>query len=593
MFSKYPQLLRKSLSSLIQAQYGFDGPVVVERPRDRSKGDWASPIALMLAKQGFSGGPMEIAQAIAGTWNAHEEYSSVARCAVAAPGFLNFSVPESVLVGFVAAATDPAYGKQSSNGTSVIVEFSSPNIAKEMHVGHLRGTVTGPAISNILETRGHKVIRASHLGDWGKQFGILIDQYVSEYGEDLAAVKTLTVPELERMYVKWNTENKTNEDRHAAARQWLVKLQAGDAFAYTAWKSFCTVSMANFERLYARLGVSFTEGAVRGESSYNNDLPGVVELAKARGAVDGESLPDGSRPIVLPLDEYGIKTPMMVRKADGGYLYHTTDLATIAYRKKEYDKPTGTLVGVRYIVGSEQTLHFKQLFAGARKVGLLSDVEASQWRHVPYELILGEQGKKFSTRNGSAIRLEELLDRAISYAVEVTKEKNPDLGESEVREIAERIGVGSLKFFILAQNRNTSFVFDWDRVLDVHGNSAAYLLYTHARIVSLLEKTDEYNNVSDSDAGMFVAESKPIRDLLVEMHTFDFTLDAAARDDAPNILCAYALDLAGLMTTMYHEKHIGSLPDAERGFRRAVLQAADAVLMRSLQLLGIETVDRI
>lgn len=603
MFFDYPQTLKQALADLIFQVYAVKIEPVLTRPKNMEHGDWASPVALSLqSRLNDKTSPLLVAEELAKVWKQNAETTALAQVETAAPGFLNFRLPDAELVAQTQQIIQQEnYGVKAPKAETILVEFSSPNIAKQMHVGNLRSTIIGPALANLYQTQGYQVIRASHPGDWGKQFGILIDQYVLTYGQDLTAAKNLTLPELENLYVTWNQENKENPERQKSARNWLVQLQSGDNFATELWIKFSALSQIEVQKIYDRLGVYFSPDAVKGESFYHERLAGLILLAEKHGAVPGEVSLDGGRPIILPLDEYGIKTPVMLRKGDGAYLYHTTDLAAIEYRKAKYDQPAGTLAGVKYVVANEQTLHFQQLFAAAQKIGLLTSEEASRWEHIKFGFVLGEQGNKFSTRDGNAIKLQALLDRAVAYAKELTKEKNADLPDEELDEIAEIIGIGSLIFSDLQQNRQSDIIFDWDKILDFSGHSAVYILYTLARLKSLKQKVQaQYPDLSQSfemsatEVNLLgLPENAALRSLAVTLHYWPMILTQAANESAPHILAQYLLDLAGQATKAYHEKQLVGLDSAEAKFSLNFFEATIKLLESGLKLLGLKTVKRL
>lgn len=567
----YPHIIAEKLQTLAP-----DARSVVEIPKHPEHGDWATPIAMHLAKTEKQA-PAEIARELANTWNA--EFKAIAHASAHESGFVNFTIPNERLAALIVS---PLSDVKSKNGT-VLIEYSSPNVAKRMHVGHMRSTIVGAALANTYEACGYDVIRASHPGDWGTQFGMIIAEYVDIHGEHIEKLESMTVSDIESTYVERRKKDKENADSARMSRAWTKKLQSGDTFAISAWKKIIEISESSFKNVYDALRISFD--IVRGESEYRDMLPNIVEQAIAHGAVEGEEHPDGGHPIILSLDEYGVETPMIVKKSDGGYVYHTTDLAAIAYRKETYPN----LAGVRYVVGAEQKLHFKQLFAGARKMGLLSDAEAKNWKHVPLGMITGETGKKFSTRSGDAVVLDELLERAEQYAYDIVSEKNPDMNETKKREIANAIGLSGLIFTVLKQSRESSISFDWDRMLDVSGDGAGYVLYTRVRLLSLF-KTYEYERTVDSISES-VLESPHMRAIAILIHRLPFVLESACAEDAPNMLARWLLDVSDAVTGMYHAERLNDMVDAEREMYLHVLHAAYRSIDAVCGILHMQTVD--
>jgi arginyl-tRNA synthetase len=387
---------------------------------------------------------------------------------VAGAGFINFRLKPAFVAEQLALAETPRVTKSKT----IVIDFSAPNIAKPMHVGHIRSTIIGDCLARVARFLGHRVITDNHIGDWGTQFGMLIVGW-KKFRND-AAVQTDPIAELVRLY-KYVNER---EELRGEAKSELVKLQQGDEENRAIWQRFIELSEAEFNRIYQRLGVRFDH--TLGESFYNNSLPALVEDLKNRGLA---TLSDGAWCVFL--SQPGLpKTPFIVQKSDGAFNYATTDLATLKYRVEHFRADE-----ILYVVGMPQTDHFKQLFATARRWGF----DKVELRHVAFGSVLGEDGKLLRTRTGDIIRLGDLLDEAEERALAVVTEKNPELPEDVRRQIARAVGVGAVKYADLSQNRTTDYIFSWSKMLAMNGNTAPYLQYAYVRVQSIFRKAGEAN----------------------------------------------------------------------------------------------------
>jgi len=419
---------------------------------------------------------------------------------IAGAGFLNFRLKTDVLAQALADAleSESVFLERAAQPRTVVVDFSSPNVAKPMHVGHIRSTTLGDCLTRTLRLLGHRVITDNHLGDWGTQFGMLLVGWKREL--DHAALQTDAVGEMERLYKKISAECKENAATLEAARQELVKLQAGDAENLAIWREMIALSQVQFDAIYGRLGVKFDQ--TLGESFYNPRLKDLVADLVAKG-IARES--DGAQVIFFD-DIPALKgTPALVQKSDGGFNYTTTDLATLAYRLETWQPDE-----IIYVTDGRQQLHFQQLFAAFRKWQTCSRVcenadratpdraftsaatapESMKLAHVWFGSILGEDGKPFKTRSGETIKLADLLDEAEERALKVVTEKNPNLPDTERKEIARVVGLGAVKYADLLPNRQSDYVFSWDKMLALNGNTAPYLQYAYARIKSIFRKSE-------------------------------------------------------------------------------------------------------
>jgi arginyl-tRNA synthetase len=457
----------------------------------------------------------------------------------------------------------------------VVIDYSSPNLAKEMHVGHLRSTVIGDALARVLRFVGHKVVAQNHVGDWGTQFGMLTAS-MDEAGTDDAS--NVALADLEVFYR--NAKKRFDEDPAFAnrARDYVVKLQGGDPRVLELWKRFLDVSMTHCEEIYRQLNVGLTRADVHGESAYNDDLPVVVADLQAKGLAVTS---DGAQ--VVFLSEFsgkdGEPAAYIVQKQDGGYLYSTTDLAATRYR-------VGTLKADRalYVVDARQKLHFQQVFSVARQAGYVPP--EVQLEHVGFGVVLGDDGKPFKTRSGDTVKLAELLAEATQRAFNLVSEKSPELPEADRRAIAQVVGIGAIKYFDLARNRSTDYVFDWASMLSFEGNTAPYLQYAYTRVQSVLRRA----NASDVDATVSLVEPAE-RQLALQLARFSDAVLAVAQDALPNYLCAYLYDLAAVLMRFYEACPVLSATGETRTSRLQLCRLTADTLRTGLGLLGIDVLE--
>lgn len=507
---------------------------------------------------------------------------------VSGPGFLNVTISDETAWRQVAArlASDRLGVGKPELGRRTVVDYSAPNIAKEMHVGHLRTTIIGDSLARVLGFLGAEVIRQNHLGDWGTQFGMLI-QYLDEHSEaawhrDDLIPGTSAVSVLDALYKAARHEFDADAAFADRSRARVVALQSGDEATLATWRDIVAESEQSFRDIYGRLGVLLTPDDSVGESFYNPMLADTItELVEAGIAVDS----DGAL-VVFSAEARGpdgAPVPLMVRKRDGGYGYDTTDLATIRYRLRDI-KATRLL----YVTDSRQALHFRLIFEVARRAGwLTNDADAV---HVPYGTVLGPDGRPFKTRAGGTVRLMDLLDDAVARARDVVGEKNPDLHDAELDRIAETAGIGAVKYADLSTSRLKDYAFDVDRMVSFTGNTGVYLQYAHARIQSILRKA------GDASAAPAIDHTLPLepaeRALSLELDDYATTLAEVSRTLEPHRLCGYLYDLARDFTTFYETCPVLTAPDPVRGNRLALCQLTARTLHHGLGLLGITAPDR-
>ncbi|MBD8213279.1 arginine--tRNA ligase [Erwinia persicina] len=499
---------------------------------------------------------------------------------IAGPGFINiFLAPEWLSTQIDSVLAAPKLGVAPVEPQTVVIDYSAPNVAKEMHVGHVRSTIIGDAAVRTLEFLGHNVIRANHVGDWGTQFGMLIaflEKQQNEQHEEIA------LADLEVFY----REAKRTYDEDPAfaerARGYVVKLQGGDEYCRKMWKRLVDITMAQNQLIYNRMNVTLTRNDVMGESLYNDMLPGIVADLKAKGlAVESEGA------TVVFLDEYKNKEgePMgvIIQKKDGGYLYTTTDIACAKYRYETLKADR-----VLYYIDSRQHQHLMQAWTIVRKAGY---VPASiPLEHHMFGMMLGKDGKPFKTRAGGTIKLSDLLDEAIERATKLVSEKNPDMPADELKALANIVGIGAVKYADLSKSRTTDYIFDWDNMLAFEGNTAPYMQYAYTRVLSVFRKAgiDEHG-ITGATA---IAEDREAA-LAVRLLQFEETITQVARDGMPHVMCSYLYDLAGLFSGFYEHCPILTAEDEatkQSRLRLALLTAK--TLKQGLDTLGIETVER-
>ncbi len=572
------KILEQKLQEAVSAVLGDAGAAaILVRPcPDPKFGDYQTNALMALAKARKMN-PRQLASQVAAKLDLSQWCEPVE---VAGAGFLNFRLRASAFAQALgeAAGGGSLFFQKTSEPRSVIIDFSSPNAAKPMHVGHIRSTILGEALARILRLLGHHVITDNHIGDWGTQFGKLLVGWKSHL--DPEGLRADPIAEMERLYKLVNAQCESDAQVLERARQELVKLQAGDEENLRLWREMIALSQSQFDRVYARLGVKFDY--TLGESYYNPMLKKVVDELTERGLAE---LSDGAM-VVSFKDIPELKDhPAMVRKSDGGFNYTTTDLATLLFRWE------GGTWSVRpneiiYVTGAPQLLHFRQLFAVFRRWHPEAKVKLA---HVWFGSVMGEDGKPFKTRSGDTVRLEDLLDEAEERALKVVAEKNPDLDPAQQREIARVVGLGAIKYADLAQNRQSDYVFSWDKMLALQGNTAPYLLYAYTRIRSIFRKSGESVTGGASE---FVLTAPEELALARHLLNFGMVLDAVVEDYRPNFLCEYLYELAGHYARFYENCPVLKAEGVARATRLALCEVTGRVLKQGLDVLGIETTEQ-
>ncbi len=570
-------LLVSRFSEALDKLGAENAPVPVARSSRPEFGEYQFNGAMALAKQ-LRQKPRDIAEKIVELVNLDDVASKLE---VAGPGFINVHLSDAWLANQCEQAlNDPRMGVAKDAEQTIVVDYSSPNLAKEMHVGHLRTTIIGDAVVKVLEFLGHKVIRQNHMGDWGTQFGMLL-AHLSDKLENQMAETALS--DLEDFYREAKVRFDEEEGFADRAREYVVRLQGGDEQCLKLWDQFIDISIKHSEEVYDKLNVSLTREDIMGESAYNDDLANVVADLKEKGIVVEDQ---GAQVAFLSelADKEGKPAVYIVQKSGGGYLYSTTDLAAIRYRcgKLQADR---TLI----LTDARQALHFKQTEIVARKAGFISDEQT--YEHCPFGMMLGSDGKPFKTRTGGTVKLVELLDEAVERAGKLISERDTDLSEAELKEVADKVGIGAVKYADLSKNRTTDYVFNWDTMLSFEGNTAPYLQYAYTRVQSIFRKSGIA--VADLPGAMRFTE-KQEHALAVLLLQFEEVIGVVSREATPHVLCTYLYDVASAFMSFYEACPI--LKDGiEEDVRDSRLELAALVaktLEQGLSLLGIETLEK-
>ena len=519
----------------------------------------------------------------------HLDLSGIAdNIELAGPGFINIHLDKKWLATQLAkTSNDEKLGvaqrgeTEEDKSQTVVVDYSAPNLAKEMHVGHLRSTIIGDAVVRALEFRGDKVIRQNHMGDWGTQFGMLLAHLSDKLNANEVAETALS--DLENFYREAKVRFDNEEGFADRARGFVVKLQGGDKDCLVLWKLFIDISIAHSEDIYQKLNVTLTRDDIMGESAYNPDLPVVVDELMTKGIAE---VSEGAKVVFINemANKDGEAPVFIIQKTGGGYLYATTDLSACRYRTSE-------LKADRIIIFTDarQSLHFKQVEIVSRKAGLLPDHVG--YDHCPFGMMMGDDGKPFKTRTGGTIKLAELLDEAIVRAKDVIKEKNPDYSEDKLNEIANKVGIGAVKFADLSKNRTSDYIFNWKTMLSFEGATAPYLQYAYSRIQSIFTKAEIEQANFNADITIIEPQEKALALKLLQLEE---VIDAVISESMPNLLCNYLYELASLYMTFYE-----ACPILKEGIDNDIKQSRLALclnisktLKQGLDILGIDVMDR-
>ena len=496
---------------------------------------------------------------------------------IAGPGFINITLKND----YIADCLKDCLDKPTVQSNIVVVDYSAPNLAKEMHVGHLRSTIIGDAIARTLEYQGHQVIRQNHMGDWGTQFGMLIAELELQLSQGEQA--ELALSDLEVFYQQSKKHFDADPDFADTARAYVVKLQSGDANCLKLWQQFIDVSVAHNSEIYKQLNVGLTAEHIKPESAYNDDLQMIVEdLIQKQLAIES----DGAKVVFLNelADKNGDPSPMIVQKSGGGFLYATTDLAALKYRAD-----TLNVDRVLYFIDARQSLHMKQVFATSRKANYVSDSVSLE--HHAFGTMMGSDGKPFKTRTGGTVKLADLLVEAVERAEKLVREKNSDLNEEEITTIARKVGIGAVKYADLSKTRTNDYIFDWNSMLSFEGNTAPYLQYAYTRIYSIFRKADI--QLEDFSAKLIIAQTQE-KQLALKLLQFNEVINQVAIDCYPHSLCNYLYELSSLFMTFYEHCPIlksDIAPEIEQS-RLQLCAYSASILDKGLDLLGIETMEK-
>jgi arginyl-tRNA synthetase len=568
----FQRLLSSKLSETLRT-LGLPETGDVSIATDSSFGDYQTNAALILAKQRKEN-PREVANRIVEAWSTDD---LTEKPSVAGAGFVNFRLlPEAVARQANALRQDERLGvEKTASPHRVVIDFGSPNVAKPMHVGHIRSTVLGDALARIAEFLGHDVIRDNHIGDWGTQFGMVI--YGWKNFLDREALVRDPIAELVRIYKEANERCAADPAVREACRQELVRLQAGDAENLSIWQQSVDLSLKEFARTYEVLGIHYD--IQRGESFYNDRLAGVVERLLKSGIAE---ISEGAVVVFFrDIPELADK-PCIIRKQDGGFNYATSDIATVDYRINDLQRDT-----VWYVVGAPQTLHFKEIFEIARREGYTAD-----FRHIPFGSILGKDRKLMKTRSGENVPLSELLGEARTRARQIIDQKATDLSADEKDEIAGIIGIGAIKYADLSQSRMTDYVFAWDKMLSFQGNTAPYLLNAYVRIRSIFRKAAaEGVSLAGVGADLVLADSSELA-LAKKVTQFAEIVTQILNDFRPNLLANYLFELANAFHAFYESCPILKSDEPARSSRLALAELTSRVLKKGLELLGINVPEK-
>ncbi|CAK4067130.1 arginine--tRNA ligase [Vibrio sp. 16] len=571
-------LINDKVSQALEAAGAPAGsPAAVRQSAKPQFGDYQANGVMGVAKK-LGTNPREFAQKVLDVLDLD---GIASKTEIAGPGFINIFLSEEFLAKQAESAlADARLGVAKEEQQTIVADYSAPNVAKEMHVGHLRSTIIGDAVVRTLEFLGHKVIRANHIGDWGTQFGMLIanlERVQKESGE-----VSMELSDLEAFYRESKKLYDEDEEFALRARNYVVKLQSGDEYCAEMWKKLVDVTMVQNQRNYDRLNVSLTRDDVMGESMYNDMLPGIVADLKERGIAQED---DGAQ--VVFLEEYknkdGEAMGVIIQKRDGGFLYTTTDIACAKYRYETLGANR-----VLYFIDSRQHQHLMQAWTIVRKAGYVP--EEVSLEHHAFGMMLGKDGRPFKTRAGGTVRLADLLDEAEERAIKLIESKNADLDSEEKVKIANTVAMAAVKYADLSKHRTTDYVFDWDNMLAFEGNTAPYMQYAYTRVSSIFAKA----GISmDNLAGEIKVTEEKEKALIAKLLQFEEAVQSVAREGQPHIMCSYLFELAGQFSSFYEACPILNTEDESVKQSRLKLAALTAkTIKQGLSLLGIETLER-
>lgn len=572
-FATFEERLSDWTTETMKTVFGLEETGVklgVSPTNNEQFGDYQCNAAMELAKA-LKKAPRQIAQEF---MEKAEKPHYIEKMEIAGPGFINFFLSTEAVADYIESVKGDAHigVEQVGTGKTVVVDYSAPNVAKPMHIAHIRSTVIGNAIDRMYRFLGYHVIADNHVGDWGTQFGLMLIGYRAFVNEEALAASP--VEELERIYVASYNRSKEEPEWREKAKSELVKLQQGDPENRALWQKFIELSFVEFETIYNRLGIQFD--LYRGESFYNDRLPKIIEKLEAAGLAK-----ESEGALVCDLEDEGMPV-CIVRKSDGGYNYATTDLATVESRIEEFSPER-----IIYVTDERQQLHFRQFFAIAKKMGMVANLV-----HVWFGLMRLPEAT-ISTREGNIIKLAALLDEAEKRSLEMVKNSSPDMPEEQQKELARAIGIGAIKYTDLSQNPQSLITFTWEKALNMEGNSAPYLQYAYARISSVSDKYKALFPEADLSSYPIRLEHEIERRLAIKLTRFPAAIRSAAENYRPNILADYLYELAQVYSSFYQNVPFLKAEEGPRESRIRLCQSTARTLKQGLDLLGIETPERI
>ncbi|WP_431686818.1 arginine--tRNA ligase [Hahella sp. NBU794] len=573
------QLLEQKISAALHAAGAPEGSPAIVKPSGKPQfGDYQANGVMGVAKA-LKMNPRELATKVLDVLDLGDMAEKVE---IAGPGFINiFLSKDWMSQSLRQVLADPRLTiPLDSPKQTVVVDYSAPNLAKEMHVGHLRSTIIGDAVVRTLEFLGHRVIRQNHVGDWGTQFGMLL-AYMNKLKAENQQTLSMELADLENFYRQAKKLFDEDADFKAASHEYVVKLQSGDQECKSLWETFINVSLQHCEEVYERLNVSLSRADVMPESAYNEDLPNVINDLREKGVLTKS---DGAECVFM--EEFkgkeGKTLPLIVQKSDGAYLYATTDLAALRFRERVLKANR-----VLYFVDARQSMHLNQVYAAGRKAGFVSPDMSLE--HMAFGMVLGTDNKPYKTRDGGTVKLADLLTEAEGRAYALVKEKNPDMPEEELNSIAHVVGMASVKYADLSKNRASDYIFSFDSMLSFEGNTAPYLLYAYSRVVSIFKKGE----VGDLTLGGEIQVSEPTeRALAVKLLQLNEILHSVVSEGYPHLLCSYLYELSGEFSSFYEVCPVLKAEEPVRSSRLMLALLTAKTLKQGLDLLGIETLER-
>ncbi|MEJ6516133.1 MAG: arginine--tRNA ligase [Pseudomonadales bacterium] len=569
------KVLDQSITRALQLAGASDSSAVIKQSQKAEFGQYQANGVMGAAKK-LKMNPRELAAQVIEAL----DLPIAEKVEIAGPGFINIHLDaQAVAAALSKLHTDSMLGIEAPPRQSYVIDYSAPNLAKEMHIGHLRSTTMGDAAARILDFLGHDVTRANHVGDWGAQFGSLL-AYMDQL-EQSGEILSTELKDLEVFYKKASALFKSDEEFAIRARAYVVRLQSGDDRCLELWQQFISESINHCQGVYDKLNITLTRQDIKAESSYNDDLAVVVSELKDKGLLE---ISDGAKCVFL--EEFKGKDdkplPAIVQKSDGGYPYLASDIAALRYRSQTLNSDNAL-----YFIDARQRLHMRQLFAVSKAAGYLT--QSKVFKHLPFGVILKDDGTPFKTRDGADVKLIDVIDEAIERAFRLVTSKNPDLDETIRRNISEVVGVGAIKYAELSKNRTTDYIFDWDTMLSFEGNTAPYLQYAYTRIRSIFRRAEIDSTSLDSK----IVLQHPVEfALAVKLLQFPEAIDSVTDDFQANVLCNYLFEVSGQFMSFYEACPILNQDDEIKNSRLMIADITSKILKQGLELLGIQTVEK-